>query len=267
MSALSDLRILELSSGVAGEYCGKLLADFGAQVIKVESPGTGSQTRDNGTVRSRRRDPRKQWLVRLSEYQQAIRRPGSVNSRGQEALRTLIRRVDVVIDDHPKGYLEDLGIAPATCSSQHPRLIVCSITPFGYDAPRHAADRAQRECASQQLGISFPRRADPGKPPLNGAGRFLPDYESGLSAALAIAAGRVLAGELRPRTVHRRFATGIDGVAWWTMFSVRWWREPWRSAPGDKPTISADRRRSSSAGTGMSICGCPSPDTGTACGP
>ena len=48
MSALSDLRVLELSSGVAAEYCGKLLADFGARVIKAEPPGCGSQTRSMG---------------------------------------------------------------------------------------------------------------------------------------------------------------------------------------------------------------------------
>ena len=45
MTALSSLRILELSGGVAGEYCGKLLADFGAEVIKIEAPGAGSDTR------------------------------------------------------------------------------------------------------------------------------------------------------------------------------------------------------------------------------
>ena len=153
MSALSDLRVLELSSGVAAEYCGKLLADFGARVIKVEPPGSGSQTRAMGPFAAAG-EPRESsgLFAYLNTNKQSVVLDAA-SPAAQQALHNLIGRIDVVIDDHPKGWLASLGMDPATCASQHPALILCSITPFGYEAPPTPADRAQRECFAQQLGI------------------------------------------------------------------------------------------------------------------
>jgi crotonobetainyl-CoA:carnitine CoA-transferase CaiB-like acyl-CoA transferase len=189
VSALSDLRVLELSSDVAAEYCGKLLADFGARIIKVEPPGTGSQTRMIGPSAAGGEPLESSGLFAYlnTNKQSVVLDPAS--TAGLKALRDLIRSVDVVIDDHPKGWLEDLGIAPATCSSQHPALIVCSITPFGYEAPPALHTARSVNVLHSSWGYHSPCHADPAKPPLTGAGRFLPDYESGLSAALAVAAG------------------------------------------------------------------------------
>jgi crotonobetainyl-CoA:carnitine CoA-transferase CaiB-like acyl-CoA transferase len=188
VSALSDLRVLELSSGVAAEYCGKLLADFGARVIKVEPPGSGSQTRAMGPFRAGS-EPRESsgLFAYLNTNKQSVILDAA-NPAGQEALRNLIGGVDVVLDDHPKGWLEDLGIDPATCTSRHPALIVCSITPFGYDAPSTLQIARSVNVLHSSWGYHSPCQADAAKPPLTGVGRFLPDYEAGLSAALAVAA-------------------------------------------------------------------------------
>ena len=188
MSALSDLRVLELSSGVAAEYCGKLLADFGARVIKVEPPGSGSQTRAMGPFASAG-EPRENsgLFAYLNTNKQSVILD-TASPAAQQTLRNLISRIDVVIDDHPKGWLESLGMDHAACASQHPSLILCSITPFGYEAPLTRQIARSVNVLHSSWGYNSPCQADPEKPPLTGVGRFLPDYESGLSAALAIAA-------------------------------------------------------------------------------
>jgi crotonobetainyl-CoA:carnitine CoA-transferase CaiB-like acyl-CoA transferase len=188
VSALSDLRVLELSSGVAAEYCGKLLADFGARIIKVEPPGTGSQTRTVSPFAAGREPPESSGLFAYLNTNKQSVVLDLTTPAGLKALREVIRTVDVVIDDHPKGYLEDLGIGPATCASQYPALIVCSITPFGYEAPPALQIARSVNVLHSSWGYHSPCHADAAKPPLTGAGRFLPDYESGLTAALTIAA-------------------------------------------------------------------------------
>jgi crotonobetainyl-CoA:carnitine CoA-transferase CaiB-like acyl-CoA transferase len=188
VSALSNLRILELSSGVAGEYCGKLLADFGAQVIKLEPPGTGSQTRHKGPFAATGKTPENSGLFGFLNTNKRSVTLDPATPRGQQALQNLIKSADAILDDHPKGYLESIGIDPAECSSKHPELIVCSVTPFGYDAPAALQRAYSLSVFHSSWGYHSPCQADSSKPPLKGAGRFLPDYESGLSAALALAA-------------------------------------------------------------------------------
>jgi crotonobetainyl-CoA:carnitine CoA-transferase CaiB-like acyl-CoA transferase len=188
VSALSNLRILELSSGVAAEYCGKLLADFGARVIKVEAPGAGSPTRAQGPFAAGGERHESSGLFAYLNTNKQSATLDLASAAGQQGLLGLISSVDVVLDDHPKGYLEALGMDPATCGSQHPSLIICSITPFGYDAPSTRQIARSVNVLHSSWGYHSPAQADPAKPPLTGAGRFLPDYESGLSAALAITA-------------------------------------------------------------------------------
>jgi crotonobetainyl-CoA:carnitine CoA-transferase CaiB-like acyl-CoA transferase len=187
LSALSDLRVLELSSGVAAEYCGKLLADFGARVIKVEAPA-GADTRAMGPFAAGGESAENSGLFAYlnTNKQSVVLDPVSLS--GQEALRSLIRDVDVIIDDHPKGWLEGRGIDPATYSAQHPALIVCSITPFGYEAPAAMQIARSINVLHSSWGYHSPCHADSTKAPLSGVGRFLPDYESGLAAALALVA-------------------------------------------------------------------------------
>jgi len=189
VSALRHLRILELSNSVSGEYCGKLVADFGAEVLKIEPPGTGSDTRRIGPFTVTGAAPEHSGLF---GYLNTNKRSVCVDlavPEGKHALHRLLERVDAVVDDHPSGWLESLGIGPGELDSRYPRLIVCSITPFGYDAPA-AMHKAYglNVFHSSGWGYHSPSEPDPGKPPLKGAGRFHVDYESGLSAALALVA-------------------------------------------------------------------------------
>ena len=189
MSALSHLRIVELSNGVAGEYCGKLLADFGADVIKVETPGTGSDTRRRGPFAAQGDTCERSGLF---AYLNTNKRSVCLDigtSSGKETLHALVRNVDAVVDDHPSGYLESLGMGPAEVLSRYPGLLLCAITPFGYDAPATMRKSYSLNVFhSSGWGYHSPSEPDLGKPPLKGAGRFHVDYESGLSAALALTA-------------------------------------------------------------------------------
>jgi hypothetical protein len=156
VSALSDLRVLELSSGVAAEYCGKLLADFGARVIKAEPhPASGGRTRAHGAVRGGRRAPREQRLCSPISTPTSNPRPWIPASRRRTSrpcalsVRSESTSSSTII---PRAGSQALGIDPANCAAQHPALIVCSITPFGYEAPAIAAHRPQRERVSTAAG-------------------------------------------------------------------------------------------------------------------
>ena len=167
MSALNGLRIVELAESVAGEYCGKLLADFGADVIKVERPGCGSPTRAM-TPSS------------LFAYLNTNKRSVELDvGHDLDKLNGLIASAHAVVDDHDSA---------AATASRHPDVVVCSITPFGHDAPLEMRNaKSINVFHASGWGYHTPSHADPAKPPLKGPGRFLADYEAGLDAALCVA--------------------------------------------------------------------------------
>ncbi|MEB3981747.1 CoA transferase [Mycobacterium sp. 663a-19] len=169
MSALKGVRVVELAESVAGEYCGKLLADFGAEVVKVEAPGRGSRTRAMAPILGDGRE-----ASALFAYLNTNKR--SVELASGE-LDQLIVTADAVIEDRAT----DL-------SERHPNVVFCSITPFGLGAPAEF-DNAKSINVFHASGWGYhtPSHADPCRPPLQGPGRFLADYEAGLDAALCIA--------------------------------------------------------------------------------
>jgi crotonobetainyl-CoA:carnitine CoA-transferase CaiB-like acyl-CoA transferase len=188
VSALSNLRILELSNAVAGEYCGKLLADFGAEIIKIETPGLGSSTRRTGPFAAAGEASERSGLFAYLNTNKRSVALDVTSPQGQQTLRDLLPTVDAILDDHPRGYLESLGIDPGNLSTRYPELIVCSVTPFGYDASSTPPRAYSLNVFHTTWGYHSPAAADSAKPPLKGAGRFLVDYESGLSTALALMA-------------------------------------------------------------------------------
>jgi crotonobetainyl-CoA:carnitine CoA-transferase CaiB-like acyl-CoA transferase len=189
VSALTGFRVLELAESVAGEYCGKLLADFGAELVKIEQPGCGSPTRRLGPFANTGDDPERSGLFAyLNTNKQSVALDIRA-SGGRAALEKLLAHVDVLIDDHPDGWLRTVGLDPESLEASHPALVLCSITPFGH------TQSAQAQCATDLTvfhasgwGYHTPSAADDALPPLKGAGRFLPSYEAGLDAAICIAA-------------------------------------------------------------------------------
>src|ERR1700739_4034335 len=147
MSALTGIRVVELAESVAGEYCGKLLADFGAEVIKVEAPGRGSPTRAmapivGGDAGDAGREGSALFPYLNTNKQSVVLDPGSAG--GAELLHKIIGAADAVIEKAAvkdaaikdgAGSANDAGSAgSATWSQRHPSVVFCSITPFGKGA-------------------------------------------------------------------------------------------------------------------------------------
>ena len=186
MSALTGIRIVELAESVVGEYCGKLLADFGAEVIKVERPGGGSPTRAMAPIVGDGGGPERSALF---AYLNTNKRSVELDvSRADQidVLHTLIATADAVVDDHSPRWAE--GLSADDLVGRHPGLVFCSVTPFGAQAPveLHNA-KSLNVFHSSGWGYHTPSHADAAKPPLKGPGRFLADYEAGLDAALCVA--------------------------------------------------------------------------------
>jgi crotonobetainyl-CoA:carnitine CoA-transferase CaiB-like acyl-CoA transferase len=185
--ALEGLRIVELAESVAGEYCGKLLADFGAEVVKVERPGSGSPTRALGPFKGDEAHPEKSGLF---AFLNTNKRSVALDIETDRVLLDwLLEKADAVIDDHNPGWLDALGLGEEGLRERHPGLSVCAITPFGLTAPperAHATDLT----VMQASGWSYhtPSAADSGRPPLKGAGRFMASYEAGLEGAMVLTA-------------------------------------------------------------------------------
>ena len=206
MSALRGFRVVELAESVAGEYCGKLLADFGAEVIKVEAP-SGSPTRAMAPIFADNAGCEGSALFAyLNTNKQSV-----VLDRGSmadvELLHQMIGAADAVVEDRATGWYE-----------RHPDVVFCSITPFGQEvAAEFENARSINVFHASGWGYHTPSHADPDKPPLQGPGRFLADYEAGLDAALCVAAslfGRLHTGqgEFIELSEHAVLASRADSV-------------------------------------------------------
>jgi len=243
MSALQGWKIVELAERVTGEYTGKLLADFGAEVIKVERPG-GSPTRAMGPFAGDHAGPEQSALFAyLNTNKKSV-----VLDLSQEqdivTLHRLLSMADAVIDDHDAAWAEAIGLSPERLAAEHPALVACAITPFGQGAP---ADWQQaRPLNVMNAGgwaYHTPSESDGSKPPLKGAGRFMSDYEAGIDAALCVVSslyrkhqcgkgqyidisevevqlsrtdcvlGRMLAGEVEPGPEHGKYDMGGPGTS------------------------------------------------------
>jgi len=172
VSALTGFRIVELAEGVAGEYCGKLLADLGADVVKVERPGRGSPTRAMAPLLDAGSDPERSGLF---AYLNTNKRSVIIDPAHE-----LLAGADAVIDDHDPA-------TAALLADEYPHLVICSITPFGASAPPQLQNsKSINVFQACGWGYHTPSHADPAKAPLKGPGRYSPDYEAGLDAALCV---------------------------------------------------------------------------------
>jgi len=210
MSALTGIRIVELAESVAGEYCGKLLADFGAEVIKIERPDQGSPTRAMAPIIGDDGGPERSALF---AYLNTNKRSVVLDVAGAarlEKLHDIIATADAVIDDHTPPWAE--------IPRRHPDVVFCSITPYGDAAPAEFQNaKSFNIFHSSGWGYHTPSHPDPAKPPLKGPGRFLTDYEAGLDAALCVAASLFFhlhtgRGEFIDLSQHAVLASRADSV-------------------------------------------------------
>lgn len=189
---LAGIRVLDLSRVLAGPWAGQLLADLGADVVKVERPGAGDDTRAWGPPWLKDRDGRD---TRESAYYLCTNRnKRSVTvdlgkPEGQEIVRALANRADVLLENFKLGGLAQYRLDYASLEATHPRLVYCSITGFGQTGPY--APRAGYDFLIQGMGglMSITGRAegDDGAGPQK-VGVALTDIMTGLYATIAVQA-------------------------------------------------------------------------------
>lgn len=139
MGALKGIRVLDLSRVLAGPWCGQILADLGAEVIKVERPKTGDDTRLWGPPWMK--NDHGEDTHEAAYYQSTNRNKLSIaidiaTPEGQKIVRTLVMGSDVLIENYKAGSLKKYGLDYDTLKKINPKLVYCSITGFGQTGPR-----------------------------------------------------------------------------------------------------------------------------------
>ena len=190
--ALSHLRVLDLSRVLAGPWCAQLLADLGADVIKVERPGSGDDTRSWGPPYLKDRDGRdtheSAYFLSANRGKKSLTLDLS-KSEGQAIARRLAAASDVLIENYKAGDLTRYGLGYEQLRSLNPGLIYCSITGFGQTGPMRGV--AGYDFVIQAMGgmmsITGERDDMPGGGPQR-AGVAVADITTGMYAAVAILA-------------------------------------------------------------------------------
>jgi crotonobetainyl-CoA:carnitine CoA-transferase CaiB-like acyl-CoA transferase len=132
---LSDIRVVELGEGIAVPYCGKLLADFGAQVVKIETPGVGDRTRQHGPFPADMPHPERSGLFLALNTNKFGVTLNPELATGRQLLGELLQQADILIHDLPSCHQEALRLLPDALHQEYPRLIITAITPYGQSGP------------------------------------------------------------------------------------------------------------------------------------
>ena len=185
-SALSDVTVLDLSDNIAGAYCGRLLAGFGADVIKVEPPGLGDPARSVGPFPGDISYPEKSGLfLHLNAGKRSLALDLE-REEGRETLKRLASKAHVLIETHPPGFMASMGLGFNALEEVNPALVMTSITPFGQTGPyrnHKATDFGVFAMSGRMYVHGLPERA-----PLP----YAPDvvwYQVGATAAAATLGG------------------------------------------------------------------------------
>jgi crotonobetainyl-CoA:carnitine CoA-transferase CaiB-like acyl-CoA transferase len=184
MTSLSVLRVLDLSEGVAGAYCTKILADFGADVIKIERPGRGDPLRRHGPFPADVPHPEKGALFLYLNTGKKSITLDIAQRTGALLFRRLVEDTEVVVESFPPDRLAELGLAYESLARIKARLVMTSVTPFGQDGP-YAGFRATNLtafAAGGQMAVT----GEPNREPLKNGG-YQAEYEAGLHAFAATA--------------------------------------------------------------------------------
>jgi len=206
MNSLDGIRILDLSRVLAGPWCTQNLADLGADVLKIERPGTGDDTRTWGPPNLRGGDG--QDSAEAAYYLGANRNKRSITCdiatpQGQDLIRELAKHADVLVENFKVGDMQRYGLDYASLQSINPKLVYCSITGFGQTGPY--AERAGYDFAVQAMGGLMSvtgERDDAGGGPQK-AGVAVADLFTGMYATVAILAGLRHAERTGHRPTHR----------------------------------------------------------------
>ncbi|QLY28781.1 CaiB/BaiF CoA transferase family protein [Nocardia huaxiensis] len=187
---LADLRVIEMGQLLAGPFCGQLLGDFGAEVIKLESPGSGDPMRQWGREQSQGKSL---WWPVVARNKKSV----TCNLRepdGQRLARDLIAQADIVIENFRPGTMERWGLGYESLRAQNPSLIMVRVSGYGQTGPY--APRAGYGSIGEAMGGIRYTTGDPGRAPAR----------TGISLGDSLAAVFATIGTLA--AVHHRTRTG-----------------------------------------------------------
>lgn len=191
-AALDGIKVLDLSRVLAGPWCTQILADLGADVVKIERPGVGDDTRSWGPPflkDAEGRDTTQSTYFTACNRNKRSMTVDMASAEGQQILRRMATEADVVVENFKTGGLAQYGLDYASLRALNPRLVYCSVTGFGHDGPY--AERAgydlMIQAMSGMMSITGRPDAEPGGGPLR-VGVALIDLFTGCYASTAILA-------------------------------------------------------------------------------
>ena len=186
---LEDIKVLDLSHALAGPFCSTMLADYGAEVIKIEPPGPGDIARAWGTPMP---GGETAYFVSLHRNKKGVvldlKHP-----KGKDLFLRMVERCDVVLENYRVGTLQKLGIDYAAAKQRNPAIVYCSISGFGQDGPYR--DRAALDLILQAESGMISVTGEAGSSGAR-AGVSIADLTAGMNAAYAI----LLALRVKERT-------------------------------------------------------------------
>ncbi len=185
-SALAGIKVLEFCQMVAGPYCTKLMADLGAEVVKIEKPGWGDEARSRPPFFHDVPDPETSGLFLYLNTNKLGVTLNVESETGRKIFKELVKEIDILVEDNPPGVMKKQGLDYEVLKELNSGLIMTSITPFGQTGPyRNYKAYPLNAFQSGGEGYLTPSGVENiGRPPLK-AGSFLEEYDSGLSAAIA----------------------------------------------------------------------------------
>jgi crotonobetainyl-CoA:carnitine CoA-transferase CaiB-like acyl-CoA transferase len=186
--SLENIRVLDLSRVLAGPYCTQMLGDLGAEIIKIEKPGSGDDTRTWGPPFLK--DKGGNDTSESAYYLSINRNKKSVavdirTKEGQEIIHQLLENSDVLIENFKAGGLKKYGLSYDDIKKKYPKLVYCSITGFGQDGP--LAEEPGYDLMAQAMAGLMASTGEPDGAPMK-VGVALSDIITGLHAAIGILA-------------------------------------------------------------------------------
>ncbi len=213
---LNSLKVIDMSRVLAGPWAGQLLADYGAEVIKIERPGVGDDTRSWGPPWLR--DSAGNDTKEAGYFQSTNRNKRSVTVNlahplGQELIRKLVTRSDVLLENYKVGSLQRYGLDATTLCELNPTLIYCSISAYGQSGSKSGEPGydAMIQAAGGLMSITGESDAEGGRP--TKVGVAIADIMAGMYAASAVLAALV-AREQSGRGQHIDVPLFDSQVAW-----------------------------------------------------
>src|SRR5271169_3670592 len=183
---LSGIRVVDLTRILAGPFCSMMLADMGAEVVKIETPGVGDPVRRQGAIR----DGLSWYFAAFNRNKRSL----TLNlrsSEGRAVLEKLIARSDVLVENFRPGVLTAMGFDRVRLEALNPALIYCSLTGFGASGPN--LDRPSFDFIAQAMSGFMSVTGEPDGAPMR-AGPPIADLVAGLYGALGVCAALVRRG-------------------------------------------------------------------------